>query len=54
MAACLFSQLRECLRAIGGNLVSSYDADGSGVGAAVPFALLGTGLVMTNVEFVVT
>jgi Ca2+-binding RTX toxin-like protein len=31
----------------------SYDADGSGAGAAVPIALLGTGLAMTNADFMV-
>jgi len=31
----------------------SYDADGSGAGAAVQIALLGTGLAMTNADFMV-
>jgi Ca2+-binding RTX toxin-like protein len=31
----------------------SYDADGSGAGAAVPIAILGTGLAMTNADFMV-
>lgn len=31
----------------------SYDADGSGAGAAVQFALIGTGLSLTNADFVV-
>lgn len=34
--------------------ILSYDADGSGAGAAVPFALLAPGLIMTNAEFLVT
>ncbi len=29
-----------------------YDADGDGVGAAVQFATLGTGLALTNPDFV--
>ncbi|MBT9100003.1 hypothetical protein KFZ76_20080 [Methylovulum psychrotolerans] len=31
----------------------SYDADGSGAGAAVQIAILGTGLAMTNADFMV-
>ncbi|MBT9100001.1 hypothetical protein KFZ76_20070 [Methylovulum psychrotolerans] len=31
----------------------SYDADGSGTGAAVQIAILGTGLAMTNADFMV-
>lgn len=31
----------------------SYDADGSGVGAAVHFATIGTGLALTNADFLV-
>lgn len=30
-----------------------YDADGSGGGAAVPIAIIGTGLAMTHTDFVV-
>jgi Ca2+-binding RTX toxin-like protein len=31
----------------------SYDADGSGAAAAVQIAILGTGLAMTNADFIV-
>ncbi|MCB1933810.1 MAG: calcium-binding protein, partial [Candidatus Accumulibacter sp.] len=32
----------------------SYDADGNGAGAAVPFASLGSGLALSNADFLVT
>jgi Ca2+-binding RTX toxin-like protein len=32
----------------------SYDADGSGAGAAVRVAVLGTNLALTNADFIVT
>ncbi|MCB1968095.1 MAG: calcium-binding protein, partial [Candidatus Accumulibacter sp.] len=32
----------------------SYDADGNGAGAAVPFATLGIGLALSSADFLVT